>query len=376
MKTPEIVVRAHSNGEGMVIRYETTKGTTIFGLGLPNIYSGTDWDLGPTWCYLIMGRKITLVDTGRFGNYEFFKGLLKRTGMELSDIDRIIISHSHEDHDGNLAPIAFSSKADLWAHRIYRNMISYHPNITEGARHPELPGSCRLCFMPEGFYKQCLSYHEERSRLKIDHEIDDEFRLDEDGLHIIHTPGHTPDSVSIVLEENVLFPGDTLLPGITPWPSLMSSFEANREILGHEYRQQNRLYGLMSYINSLSRMSVFAQSLGATLPAHRLYYKDGFNLIHSPSDRAKEIIRFHIDRCRSILELIGQKPYPLEEIVLRHFDPSLLDNMGIFMARNEIRAHLEILAELGDVLWTGEDSAPVQPTGSSNFMGRLESYLN
>ena len=99
MKTPEIIVSGKRNGEGMVVRYQTVKGTDIFGLGIPNIHLNSDWDLGPTWCYLIVGHKTSLIDTGRFGNYAVFESILKSIGKVFSDIDRIIITHSHEDHD-------------------------------------------------------------------------------------------------------------------------------------------------------------------------------------------------------------------------------------------------------------------------------------
>ncbi len=45
MKTPEIIVSGKPNGEGMVVRYQTMRGTDIFGLGIPNIYLNADWDL-------------------------------------------------------------------------------------------------------------------------------------------------------------------------------------------------------------------------------------------------------------------------------------------------------------------------------------------
>ena len=174
MKTPDVIIWGKDNGEGMAIHYKTTKGTDVFGLAIPtNIYADEEWDLGPTWCYLILGQKTTLIDTGRPGNLELFANLLKSIGKEFSDIDRIIITHSHQDHDGNLAKILSSAQAELWAHSIYRQMISYHPHINDGAKHPELPGSCRLCNMPESFNRNCLPYHKKRSGLSIDFVIKD-----------------------------------------------------------------------------------------------------------------------------------------------------------------------------------------------------------
>lgn len=376
MRTPEIIVKGKDNGEGMVIHYKTSKGTDVFGLAIPNVYANADWDLGPTWCYLIAGRKITLIDTGRIGNFGVFGSLLKSTGKSLSDIDRIIITHSHEDHDGNVAEIISASNAELWAHTIYRQMISYHPHIRDGATHPELPGSCRLCGMPESFYKDnCLPYHKARSLLKIGFAIKDDQMLPDEDLNFLFTPGHSPDSLCIVLEEEAIFTGDTILPGITSHPTLAYDFELNHRILPEEYRQRNDVYGLMNYIKSLGKIArLDSQPLKAAFPAHRLFYNGQFNLFDS-AERAKEVIQFHIDRCRDILRIIDGKPTDIEDIIARHFPPSLLVGMGKSLAENEIRAHLEIMQECGDICWTGESKELVQSTGSGNYLDVIGSYL-
>ncbi len=376
MKKPDVVVKGKDNGEGMVIHYRTARGTDVFGLGIPNIYAGADWDLGPTWCYLILGQKITLIDTGRLGNFAFFGSILKSTGKAFSDIDRIIITHSHEDHDGNVAEIISAARAELWAHKIYRHMISYHPHVIDGATHPELPGSCRLCGMPKTFYhKNCLAYHRARSSLKIDFAIKDDLKMPDEDISFLFTPGHSPDSLCIVLEDEAIFTGDTLLPDITSQPSLAYTFGVNRRILPEEYRQSNDVYGLMNYIKSLNKIvRLSSQPLKATFPAHRLFYNGRFNLVDS-SERATEIIQFHLDRCRDILRIIDGKPVSIEDIVVQHFPPSRLSGMGKALAENEIKAHLEIMMECGDIRWTGESKELVRRTASGNYLDVIGSYL-
>jgi glyoxylase-like metal-dependent hydrolase (beta-lactamase superfamily II) len=369
MKTPDVIVRGKDNGEGMVIHYQTTTGTDIFGLAIPNLHIDTDWNLGPTWCYLILGSKNTLIDTGRFGNYEVFKAALKETGKEISDIDRIIITHSHEDHDGNLAEILSASKSELWAHSIYRQMISYHPHIKDHARHPELPGSCRFCVMPEKFYKNCLPYHQKRSLLHVDWDIQDDQSLTNDDLGFMFTPGHSPDSICIVLEDEVLFTGDTILPDISPHPSMVREFEANRRILPERYCEENTTYGLTNYIKSLNKIAYFhSQPFQATFPGHRLFHNGQFNIIQSSSDRAKEIIQFHMERCDDILRIIGNRTVKEEYIAWQHFPASQLAGNGIFLALDEIRSHIEIMEECGDILWADDNKSLVQHSGSRNFL--------
>jgi glyoxylase-like metal-dependent hydrolase (beta-lactamase superfamily II) len=368
MKKPEIIVRGKNNGEGMVVHYQTAKGTDVFGLGIPNIHLNSDWDLGPTWCYLVVGDKTSLIDTGRFGNYAVLESLLKSIGKVFSDIDRIIVTHSHEDHDGNLAEIFPSVQGELWTHSIYRQMISYHADVNDGARHPELPGSCRHCIMPEKHYTTCMEYQRRRSLLEIDVAIDGDQKKLGDSLGFISTPGHSPDAVCVVLEDEAIFTGDAILPDITPHPTLSSTFEVNRRILASKYRYENTVYGLTNYVKSLRKLASLIPQPIAVFPGHRLFHNGGLKLIDSLSGRAEEIIQFHIDRCSDILRIIDGKPVGLDDIAIQHFPKSLLSGAGKLMARDELLAHIEVMEKCGDVRWADQDGGRVQHTGSYNFL--------
>jgi hypothetical protein len=113
-----------------------------------------------------------------------------------------------------------------------------------------------------------------------------------------------------------------------------------------------------------------------TLPAHRLFFNNQFNLIHNASKRAEEIIRFHMDRCMDILEIAAQPPSTLEDIATRHFPPRLLKGVGKNLAINEVSAHIEILEDCGDVQWTGPEKNAIQPTGTKKFLDRLGNYVD
>jgi len=45
------------------------------------------------------------------------------------------------------------------------------------------------------------------------------------------------------------------------------------------------------------------------------------------------------------------------------------------MAYNEVRAHLEIMEECGDIRWVGDKGDIVEATGTKNFVTEMGKYL-
>jgi hypothetical protein len=62
----EVIQKGDENGNNMVIQLKLPSGIKIIGLATSNFFGG-EWDLGPTWNYLVLADKPFLVDTGRFG---------------------------------------------------------------------------------------------------------------------------------------------------------------------------------------------------------------------------------------------------------------------------------------------------------------------
>ena len=124
---------------------------------------------------LIEGQKRTLVDVGHVGRRVVLQEALDKRGLSPADIDLLVMSHAHWDHNQNFdlfehAPLLMHSWERKYARRPHRNdwstpkwtgaMIESHPSIQE---------------VEEGF------------------EI-------EPGVRVLHTPGHSAGSICILVE--------------------------------------------------------------------------------------------------------------------------------------------------------------------------------
>jgi len=271
----EVIRKGEENGNNMTIRLTLPSGLEIIGLPTENFYAG-EWDLGPTWNYLVLADQPFLVDTGKFGMGRKLLEMMESAGVSRGDVGSIVLSHGHEDHDGGLFEMVEATGAKVKAHRIYDRLIRLYPTKSPAGVNKSFPASCWHCFMPESFSsKHCLGYHQERSRLKIER-IGDGRRTMGEGIQTYHLPGHSPDALAIMIGGEVLIVGDTVLPEITPFPSREAFFDQVSEILAPEYTRAESIYGLRAYIRSLRKLEQIGRTVTdlLVLPGHRLFYNN------------------------------------------------------------------------------------------------------
>jgi glyoxylase-like metal-dependent hydrolase (beta-lactamase superfamily II) len=367
----KVIRKGEENGNNMPIRLTLPSGVEIIGLPTENFYGG-EWDLGPTWNYLLLTDRPFLVDTGKFGMGPKLLEMMESAGVSGGDVHSIIVSHGHEDHDGGLFGMVESTGAKVKAHRIYDRLIRFYPTRAPAGVNKNFPASCWHCFMPESFSSQhCLSYHQERNSLKIE-QIGDGRCSIEEAIHTYHVPGHSPDALAILVGDEALIVGDTVLPQITPFPSREAFFEQVREILAPHYTRAQSIYGLRAYIRSLRKLEEIGRTFTdlLVLPGHRLFYNNHWNEIDLQL-RIKELIEHHVDRCADILRILKQGAKTAREIAAEHFEQHLLKGVGVMMAENEVLGHCELLYASNDVVLAGDTAFGA--TGSSNFESLIQS---
>ena len=141
--------------------------------------------------YLIESDRTKIIfDTGWAGTYFSFCRALKEQGCAVRDIDYVMISHFHPDHCGIAADIA-KEGAKILITDVQQAYIHSSDAIFEKDK--------KLPFTPieDGMLK-ILPLKDSRTFLK---------ELGIDG-EIIHTPGHSDDSISLWLDSGELFVGD------------------------------------------------------------------------------------------------------------------------------------------------------------------------
>ena len=366
----EVIHKGDASGNDMTVKYRLPSGLEIFGLPTMNFYGG-HWDLGPTWNYAVMADKPFLVDSGRFGQGQKLVVMMESVGISAEDLKFVLISHSHEDHDGGLAELVKSTRLKVKAHAIYDLLIRKYPNNAPPGYKADFPAKCWHCFMPESFYtKNCLDYHRVLNDLEVDPIGDGEDSLGED-IRTFHLPGHSPDCLAVLLGNEAIIVGDIVLPDITPWPTREAMYSEVAGIIEADYPEPRAIFGLQRYMKSLKKLAEIARLHPdvLVLPAHRLYYNGRWNPIDL-ADRVDELLEHHIQRCAAILDILSDRPMIADDIARRHFDPGLLEGLGSLMAANEVVSHCELLIQSGDVVIKDDNKYAV--TGSTNFEADIE----
>jgi glyoxylase-like metal-dependent hydrolase (beta-lactamase superfamily II) len=140
--------------------------------------------------YLLEMDGIFLIDTGTPASAKLLES-------QLRNLDGIIITHAHFDHMGSASYLQRKFGWDVFAHP---RELPY----LRGERKPEFSGVLgKIVSFGERFFR--IEYP--RNTRSIE-EIFDVFSLDEIGkvgrFGIIHTPGHTPGSISIRVDEKLI----------------------------------------------------------------------------------------------------------------------------------------------------------------------------
>ena len=338
MLEPQVLKQGDDSGNRMVVRYESPSGAPVWALGIPQAWRTP---LGPTWCYVVEGDHLTVIDPGCHGSEHYLAEGLECIGHSVGSVQRIVVTHGHMDHDGGCLDTVRASGAELWAHEVYGSLLL--EDRWEREMHWRRDVSGFDAFESSSTVDRVREHHRRTLELSLDQPVTDGLRSD--GLTYYYTPGHSPDELCILFD-GIMFTGDHVLPQITPHPSVGRSHSSFRSVLPEPYRSDNRIYGLKALLRSLLRVASMGSDI-AVLPAHRAYHRGKFNLVGL--DRATEIVDHHIQRCQDLVDILKSGPRSLVSLTRDHFSHRELTDSNFFLAVTEVMSHVELLEETGDV---------------------------
>jgi len=226
-----------------VQRFETNSGVILYRIPM-NVFQGF---IG--FAYLMLGAGVpTLIDTGSgndISNKELLEGLRTVQSdfgekIDVTDIERIIISHGHIDHFGGLtAMLEATGGATVGVHPLDRRVLTNFAERRTVATKDVVVFMERAGLSQERVDKMIGMYSASKqlfSSVKVDFMIEE--GTDLDGIEFHHVPGHCSGQVAMRLD-NVLLSADHILSrtsphvaaeSITNWTGLAHYRESLRKV--------------------------------------------------------------------------------------------------------------------------------------------------
>ena len=167
-------------------------------------------------------QKYILVDTSA----EFmWKTLQKRLdSLHVKQIDLLILTHTHFDHAANACRIKEKYESAVIIHQSETRFLTTGENILPTGTNIFAKSLVKL------FAKQFISIAR-FSPCNYDIIFDDFFALADYSIngYLIHTPGHTQGSISVIIDNEIALVGDTMF-GIFWW-TVFPPFAADQDLL-------------------------------------------------------------------------------------------------------------------------------------------------
>lgn len=270
----------------------------------------------------------TLVDTGVAvpETRTQLEDALSSFGLDVHDLDQIVLTHWHADHAGLAGELQAESGAQVLAHPSDAPLIEQDEDAM-AAMEDRRDSLFEEWGIPDEPSAELLAFLENEGSLGgtppevTTLDTDDSIPAGAETLEPMHLPGHTSGLMGFIREtegRRELLSGDALLPVYTP------------NVGGADIRVE---YALERYLGALDRIA--DASFDRAWPGHRDPMED-------PTNRARTIIDHHRERTeRVVAALESLEPADPWSVSAELFGD--LSNIHILHGPGEAHAHLEHL---------------------------------
>ena len=163
---------------------------------------------------LLTGDQMAVIDAGIPGNGDAIVSYIRKLGRSPRDLQWIIVTHHHFDHSGSAWELRELTGAKVVAHRSETEPTPDGKLLLRKGGEGEPPPSWYRWILARsgGGRRPEIVFHD----IEVQMAVEDGETLDcLGGLRIIHTPGHTPGSISPLLADpQVIFLGDSALNNV------------------------------------------------------------------------------------------------------------------------------------------------------------------
>jgi glyoxylase-like metal-dependent hydrolase (beta-lactamase superfamily II) len=296
------------------------------------------FDVGSVNVYLLLGEPLTMIDTGSRINFTIddLADLCRRAGVDIADIQQLILTHRHIDHFGLGRDVRERSGCTVIASTKDGPFMAEWEGMITGSRE-QLRRQGNAFGIPEDLFQL-----NERWVQAIVHAAapvaSDRLVAEGDvvvaggrALRVIETPGHTEGLIGFVDDDDAVYlANDHVLKHITPNPDVYS------------YDPDDLRSGLPDYVRSLHKVRDLPVRL--VLPGH------GYEMTDL-SGRVDDILKHHVARAAKVEGILAERPRTIYDVCTMVW-PSL-SPQDSHLAVREIIGHIALLQEVGK---------PIEPT--------------
>lgn len=144
-----------------------------------------------------------LIDSGPKFMWKKLRDQLRK--LNIDKIDYLILTHTHFDHAANSKQLKEKYGAKVIVHKNEEEYLLHGDNVMFSGTNP-------LSRLLAGLFVKLFTSYARYEACKPDILVDSSFTLNDMGFNgiIIHTPGHSPGSICIIVDDEVALVGDTM----------------------------------------------------------------------------------------------------------------------------------------------------------------------